>query len=114
MKRQTFIQATAAALAAHGCLPLLAAEKKNKQAPARKTWGNSRNPYVEPCAIEPVTGVLPTFSPVAGATMSGAFAAQYSLLAWQMAAEKSKNKPMGSMKVNFDKRRCQTVESPAR
>lgn len=102
MKRRTFIQTTAAALAAHGCLPLLAAVKK--------TWGNSRNPYVEPCAIEPITGVLPTFSPEAGPAMSGAFAAQYSLLAWEMAAEKSKNRQMGSMKVNFRKGRCQTIE----
>ena len=111
MKRRTFIQTTAAALVAHGCLPLLAAEKKNKKAPVKRVWGNSPNPYVEPCAIEPITGVLPTFSPVAGAAMSGAFAAQYSLLAWEMAAAKSKNKPMGSMKVNFDKARCRTLET---
>jgi len=43
--------------------------------------------------------------------MSGTFAAQYSLLAWEMAAEKSKNRPMGSMKVSFDKGRCRTVET---
>jgi len=85
----------------------LAAEKET---PARKVWGKSPNPYVEPCAIEPITGVLPTFSPVAGAAMSGAFAAQYSLLAWEMAAAKSKNKPMGSMKVNFSNGTVQTVE----
>ncbi len=107
MKRRTFIQTTAAALAAHSCPPLLAAEKET---PARKVWGKSPNPYVEPCAIEPITGVLPTFSPVAGAAMSGAFAAQYSLLAWEMAAAKSKNKPMGSMKVNFSNGTVQTVE----
>lgn len=108
MKRRTFIQTTAAVLAAHGHLPLLAAEK---EAPVKRVWGNSRNTYIEPCAIEPVTGVLPTFSPVGGAAMSGAFAAQYSLLAWEMAAEKSKNKPMGSMKVNFNKDRFQTSET---
>ena len=107
MKRRTFIQTTAAALASHGCLPLLAAEKETS---VKKVWGKSPNPYVEPCAIEPITGVLPTFSPVAGAAMSGAFAAQYSLLAWEMAAAKSKNKPMGSMKVNFSKGTVQTVE----
>ncbi len=107
MKRRTFIQTTAAALASHGCLPLLAAEKKTS---VKKVWGKSPNPYVEPCAIEPITGVLPTFSPVAGAAMSGAFAAQYSLLAWEMAAAKSKNKPMGSMKVNFSKGTVRTVE----
>ena len=111
MERRTFIQATAAALAAQGYLPLLAAEKKAKKAPARRSWGNSRNPYVEPCAIEPITGVLPTFSPVAGAAMSGVFSAQYSLLAWEMAAEKSKNRPMGSMKVNFKEGACHTFET---
>jgi hypothetical protein len=111
MKRRTYIQTTAAALAAHGCLPLWAAEKKKKKVPAIKSRGNSHNPYVEPCAIEPVTGVLPTFSPVAGAAMSGAFAAQYSLLAWQMAAAKSKNKSMGLMKVDFGKNRFQTLET---
>jgi len=108
MKRRTFIQ-TAAALAAHGCLPLLAAGRKKM--PKKSRWGNSKNPYIKPCAIEPITGVLPTFSPVAGPAMSGAFAAQYSLLAWLMAADKSKNKPMGSMEVNFRKGRCQTVEN---
>jgi hypothetical protein len=107
MKRRTFIQTIAASLASHGCLPLLAAEKETS---AKRVWGNSPNPYVEPCAIEPITGVLPTFSPVAGAAMSGPFAAQYSLLAWEMAAAKSKNKPMGSMKVNFSEDTVQTVE----
>jgi len=43
--------------------------------------------------------------------MSGDFDARYSLLAWQMAVEKSKNKPMGSMAVNVAKRTCQTVET---
>ena len=107
MKRRTFIQTTAAALAEYRCPPLLAQEKKT---PARRVWGRSANPYVEPSGIEPITGVLPTFSPLGGAAMSGAFAAQYSLLAWGMAAAKSKNKPMGSMKVNFSQGTVQTVE----
>ena len=85
MKRRTFIQATAAALASHGCLPLLATQKETS---AKKVSGKPANSYVEPSAIEPITGVLPTFSPVAGAAMSGAFAAQYSLLAWEMAIVK--------------------------
>ncbi len=109
MRRRTFIQTTAAALAAHGYLPLLAAEKGTP--PKRRTWGLSPNPYVEPCAIEPITGVLPIFSPVAGAAMSGAFSAQYSLLAWEMAADRSKNRPMGSMRVHFEKGRCRTLET---
>jgi hypothetical protein len=108
MRRRTFIQTTAAALAAHGCLPLLAAEKET---PVRRTWGLSANPYVEPCAIEPITGVLPAFSPVAGPAMSGVFAAEYSLLAWEMAAARSRNRPMGSMNVNFENGRCRTLET---
>ena len=110
MERRTFIKRAATALAAHGCLPLLAADR---EALARRVWGNSPNPYVEPCAIEPVTGVLPAFSPVVGAAMTGTFAAKYSLLAWQYAAEKSVNKPMGSMEVNFGNGRCQTTEKRA-
>lgn len=109
MERRTFIQTTAASLAAQGFLPLLAAEEK-KKAPAKRSWGNSRNPYVEPSAIEPITGVLPTFSPGTGAAMTGAFAAQYSLLAWQMAAQRSKNSPMGFMKVNINGGTAHTVE----
>jgi len=105
MKRRTFIQTTAAALAAQGCLPLLAADKKKKKKPAtvsaKKSWGISSNPYVEPCAIEPITGVLPEFSPVAGAAMIGSFTAKYALPAWQYAEEKSVNKLMGSAELSF-------------
>ena len=70
----------AAGLAAQGCLPLLAADKKKaKKKPGKNPKGKpgswrppAKNPYVKPCAIEPVTGVLPTFSPVAGTAMTGA------------------------------------------
>ena len=74
MKRREFIRTTAlaaAALAAILDLPLLAAERKQKTQTSR--WGISKNPYVEPCAIEPIPGYLPTFSPVSGAPMTGAF-----------------------------------------
>jgi len=108
MKRRTFIQTTAIALAAQGSLPLLAAdkEKKKKAKPEKETakkagWGNSLNPYVEPCAIEPITGILPEFSPVAGVAMTGAFTAKYDLPTWQHAAEKSVNKLMGSAELAF-------------
>jgi hypothetical protein len=99
MTQRAFVQTTAADLAAE------------EETPVTRVWGNSPNPYVEPSAIEPITGVLPTFSPVAGGAMSGAFVAQYSLLAWIMALEKSENKPMGSMNVNFDKGLCRTLET---
>ena len=109
MKQRTFFRTVSivAALTAYGCLPLWAAEK---QAPEKRTWGVSANPYVEPSAIEPVTGVLPAFAPVSGTAMNGSFSARYSLLAWEMAAAKSENKPMGSMKVNFSKGKVWTVE----
>ncbi|MGB0185194.1 MAG: hypothetical protein ACPF9Q_07145, partial [Opitutales bacterium] len=67
MDRRKFIKSTAVALAAQGCLPLLAADAKKAKVSAKKSWGISPNPYVEPAAIEPITGVLPDFTPVAGA-----------------------------------------------
>ncbi len=69
------------------------------------------NSYVEPCAIEPVTGYLSTFSPLSGENMNGDFKAHYELVAWTGAAEKSKNTPMGSLDVTFDKGQCQTFET---
>ncbi len=104
MKRRNFIQITAAALAAQGCFPLLAADAKKKtkaKAAVKKSWGISPNPYVEPSAIEPITGVLPDFTPAAGAAMTGSFTANYVLPAWQYAEEKSVNKLMGSAALSF-------------
>ena len=69
---------TAAALAAKRDLPLLAAQTKQKTQTSK--WGISKNPYVEPSAIEPITGYLPTFSPVSGTPMTGAFSARYSMV----------------------------------
>ena len=102
MKRREFIKTTAltaAALAAKRDLPLLAAQTKQETQTSK--WGISKNPYVEPCAIEPITGHLPTFSPVSGAPMTGVFSARYSMVAWLMAAEKSRNaRPGGSNFAN--------------
>ena len=111
MKRREFIRTTALAAAALVAIldfPLLAAQTKQKNQTGK--WGISQNPYVEPCAIEPITGYLPTFSPVSGAPMTGAFSARYSMVAWLTAAEKSRNATMGSLEVTFSKGRCQTVE----
>ena len=94
-----FVQTAAAHLAAEN------------ERPEKRAWGNSPNPYVDPSAIEPITGFLPTFSPVAGDAMNGTFFAQYALIAWVMALEKSENKRMGSMDVNFDNGRYRTLET---
>ncbi|MCP4309685.1 MAG: sulfatase-like hydrolase/transferase [Bacteroidetes bacterium] len=69
------------------------------------------NSYVEPNAIEPVTGYLSTFSPLSGKNMQGDFTAHYELVAWMGAAEKSKNAPMGSLDVSFDNGQCRTIET---
>lgn len=101
MDRRKFIKSTAIALAAQGCFPLLAADAKKAKVSAKTQWGNSPNPYVEPAAIEPITGVLPDFSPVAGAAMTGAFTAKYELPAWMYAEEVSVNKVIGSAELSF-------------
>ena len=82
------------------------------------TQGNTRqmidrsvvNSYVEPSAIEPVTGYLSTFTPLSGENMQGDFTAHYELVAWMGAAEKSKNAPMGSLDVSFDNGQCRAIE----
>lgn len=109
MKRRCYIQATVAALAAHGALPLLAANPKNKKM-AVPAYGSSRNQYTVPCAIEPITGVLPDFLPAAGPAMAGSFQAKYALSAWDMAREKSVNKLMGSAELSFTSSGFRTTE----
>ena len=115
MERREFIKTTAvtaAALAAQGYLPLLAAEMK-KENRKKKAGGykGPKNYFTEPCAIEPITGYLPTFSPAAGAAMGGAFTARYSLVACDGSAVRSANRVSGTMDVAFDKGRCQTIET---
>jgi len=84
---------------------------RNAKARYRKKIDRSLvNSYVEPCAIEPVTGYLSNFTPLSGENMNGDFTAHYLLVAWMGAAEKSKNTPMGSMDVTFNDRQCQTIE----
>jgi arylsulfatase A-like enzyme len=69
------------------------------------------NSYVEPCAIEPITGYLSTFSPLSGDNMNSDFTAHYVLVAWMGAAEKSRNTLLGSMDVTFDNGQCRTIET---
>ena len=93
MKRREFIKTTAlaaAALAAILDLPLLAAQTKEKT--ANKQMGYiPRTRMSSPARSNRSPAYLPTFSPVSGAPMTGAFAARYSMVAWLMAAEKSRN-----------------------
>jgi hypothetical protein len=97
MKRKEFLKvaaATAAIFAAQGYLPLLAAQRDKR---AQRPEG-SGNCFIEPCAIEPITGYLGQFTPVAG-TMTGNFSARYALIHWQSAGAKSKNLERGSMDI---------------
>jgi len=108
MERRLFLKTTAAtatALAAQGTLPLLAADRKKKRATAV-----SQNCYTEPCAIEPVTGYLPKYTPAGIGAMTGAFSARYLLIIQSGAAAKSRNATSGELTVTFGDARCRTHE----
>ena len=86
MNRREFLRLTAYAssLVLAGRLPLLSAGRKKsrpgrKQQSARQTSPASRNIFTEPPAIEPVTGYLDKFRPIATGTMRGDFTAKYDL-----------------------------------
>ncbi|MCP4311242.1 MAG: sulfatase-like hydrolase/transferase, partial [Bacteroidetes bacterium] len=83
---------------------------KSKPGKKKVQYSFVPNPYTEPCAIEPITGYLPEFSPVEGAAMNGNFTAHYTLQILIAASEKSKNIAAGSAKVSFDKNQCSSVE----
>ena len=114
MDRRHFIQTTVVtALAARGHLPLLAAERKVR--PVMRAGRNTifRGPqsiYTEPAAIEPITGYLPRFQPLAQGTMRKAFSAKYMLIACHGSAAKSKNRVGGSLDVTFSGGTCRTTE----
>jgi len=107
MKRREFIHTvglTVAALAAQGHLPLLAAQQRKRNLP-------SKNTHVDPCAIEPLTGYLPSFSLAGGAGMGEAFAARYELVYTHGATDVSGiRKNQGSIDVSFKSGRCETEE----
>lgn len=114
MDRRNFLQATAVtALAAQGYLPLLAAERRirPRQRAGRNTVTHaSKNIYTEPAAIEPITGYLPRFKPLAQGSMRNAFSAKYTLIACHGSAAKSKNRVRGSLDVAFSGSTCRTTE----
>jgi len=89
MNRRDLLRLTAYAssLVLAGRLPLLSAGRqksrpRRQQQPARQTSAAKRNIFTEPPAIEPVTGYLGKFRPVATGTMRGDFAVKYDLIRW--------------------------------
>ena len=114
MDRRNFLQATAVtALAAQGYLPLLGAERRvkpGKRADRNAVYRSPKNIYTEPAAIEPITGYLPRFKPLAHGTMCNSFSAKYALIACHGSAAKSKNSVRGSLDVTFSGSTCRTTE----
>ena len=112
MDRRNFLQATVVtALAAQGYLPLLGAERKTKpRTRANRVYRGPKNIYTEPSAIEPITGYLPRFKPLAQGSMRKSFSAKYSLIACHGSAAKSKNRVRGSLDVAFSGNTCRTTE----
>lgn len=108
MERRTFLKTTLTALAAQGCLPLLAADKKKVVIPSNSAW-TAANAFIEPCAIRPLTEVLPEFTPVAGAAMTGAFSAKYALSTW-FGTRVKVNAMLGSMELSFTPTGFQATE----
>jgi len=109
MERRDFLNKTAVtvgALSAAGHLPLLAAEKDK-----RTNKAGPLNVFTDPCAIEPITGHLDTFTPAGNGSMRNAFAASYALIYWSGAKRgMSKNSERGSITVETSEGTCQTVE----
>jgi hypothetical protein len=111
MDRRHFLQATAVtALAAQGYLPLLAAERRAKPAGRKAVSRGAKNIYTEPAAIEPITGYLPHFKPLAQGTMRKTFSAKYTLIACRGSAAKSKNRVAGALDVTFAGSTCRSTE----
>jgi hypothetical protein len=114
MDRRIFLQTTAVtALAAQGYLPLLGAERRTR--PAKRAGRNAvsrvpKNIYTEPAALEPITGYLPRFKPLAQGSMRNAFSAKYTLIACHGSAAKSRNRIRGSLDVSFSRGTCRTRE----
>jgi len=89
MNRRDILRLTAYAssLVLAGRLPLLSAGRQRsrprlQQRFARQTLAASRNIFTEPPAIEPVTGYLGKFRPVATGSMQASFTAKYDLIKW--------------------------------
>ena len=110
MERRDFLKKTSvavSALYAAGQLPLLAATKDK----SKKSKIGTLNIFTEPAAIEPITGELGTFTPVAEGSMRSAFTASYALMYWQGAkGGKSRCNERGSIGVEMSNDLCKTTE----
>ncbi len=90
MHRRDFLRLTAhtSSLVLAGQLPLLAADRQARRKlrqtkrPLRQRSSSPRNIFTEPPAIEPVTGYLVRFQPVASGSMRASFTAEYELVRW--------------------------------
>lgn len=104
MHRRDFLRLTAhtSSLVLAGQLPLLAANRQARRTsrqtrrPARQRPSSSRNIFTEPPAIEPLTGYLGRFQPVASGSMQGSFTAEYELVRWG-AINNQTGRPRNSM-----------------
>ncbi|EMI43765.1 hypothetical protein RRSWK_03615 [Rhodopirellula sp. SWK7] len=97
------------ALSAQGNLPLLAASKKSGK--GGLTWGGD-NRFVEPAAIEPITGFLPEFSPLKVGAMNREFSANYRLVRqYGQAGGLANNFDCGSLELAFSGNTCKTSET---
>jgi len=83
---------------------------KSKTVKKKTAYSFVPNSFTEPCAISPITGYLPEFSPVAGGPMQGDFTARYTLQILIGAKEQSKNITAGSAELSFGKSQCSVVE----
>jgi hypothetical protein len=109
MNRRDFLRLTAYAssLILAERHPLLSAGRQKirprlQQQFAKRTTAASRNIFTEPPAIEPVTGYLNKFRPVAAGSMRGNFNAKYDLIKWRPINNQTgrpRNIVSGSLKI---------------
>jgi len=90
MNRRDLLRLSAytSSLVLAGRLPLLSADRSNSRPRLQKQLDRQssrthRNIFTEPPAIEPVTGYLDKFRPVATGSMQASFTAKYDLIKWR-------------------------------
>lgn len=109
MNRRDFLRLTAytSSLVLAGRLPLLSADRpesrpRRQKQSARQTSSAPRNIFTEPPAVEPVTGYLDKFRPVAAGSMRAGFTAKYDLIRWGAINNQTgrpRNSTGGSLKI---------------
>lgn len=106
MNRRDILRLTAytTSLVLTGRLPLLSASRqKSRIRRQRQSVPSSRNIFTDPPAIEPVTGYLSKFQPVAAGSMLGDFTAKYDLIKWGAINNKTgrpRNSVNGSLEIS--------------